>query len=330
MKKLLIVAALLVSICFSVIAGYSVSTQNAVKERDNARQTLISFAISKAENLKDEYDAGTMEALISNVYAAIQFTDDGDLYAALHDLWNALIINGDNIAGKEDDLIKALKETDPNGIQGIAHSIREGNSMASGDELLWAQPMEEHGQLFKGLNLDGVGSYDDEAYVSLYNWDNNKFGRYDASQLVIRIRFGTGETTAHIVEAVGSYQFYTAKLFSEKKDAIVLEVNNRYANSGLVSVFALDVYGLGEADPFPSVVERLNTTGEIPPLSTDGEKLYTGGLIQGTAITDIENKPLQGIVLHTSGDGFAGPIDDRVRQTIYWNGDGWIVLESKA
>lgn len=37
-----------------------------------------------------------------------------------------------------------------------------------------------------GLNLDGIGNYDDEAYVRLYVWDHNGFGRYDASQLVIR------------------------------------------------------------------------------------------------------------------------------------------------
>lgn len=107
----------------------------------------------------------------------------------------------------------------------------------------------------------------------------------------------------------------------------MLEVNIQYANSGLVSVFVLDVYGTGEADPFPSVVERLNTTGEVPILSADGEKLYAGVLIQGTSITDIENKPLQGIVLHSSGDGYGGPIGDQESQTIYWNGDGWIVLE---
>jgi len=205
----------------------------------------------------------------------------------------------------------------------INQDIAENSSVP-----LWAQPIEERGQLFTGLNLDGVGDYDDEAYVSLYVWDHNGAGRYDASHLVIRIRLGTGDTTAHIVQAVGSYQFHTAKLFSEKKDAIVLEVNNQYANSGLVSVFVLDVYGRGEADPFPSVVERLNTTGEAPVLSADGEKLFFGSLLLGTAITDIENKPLQGIVLHSSGDGYPGPIDDREIRTIYWNGDGWIVLEA--
>lgn len=198
------------------------------------------------------------------------------------------------------------------------------NNIENSDEPLWAQPIEEHGQLFTGLNLDGIGDYDDEAYVSLYDWDHN--GLYDASQLVVRIRLGTGDITAHIVQAVGSYQFYTAKLFSEKKEAIVLEVNTQYANSGLVSVFALDVYGSSKEYP-ANVVERLNTAGEMPILSADGVKLYTGGLIQGTTITDIENKPLQGIVLHSSGDGYSGPIGDRESQTIYWNGNGWIVLE---
>jgi len=195
------------------------------------------------------------------------------------------------------------------------------NNVESSDESLWAQPVEEYGQLFTGLNLDGIGDYDDEAYVSLYDWDYN--GLYNASQLVVRIRLGTGDITAHIVQAVGSYQFYTAKLFSEKKDAIVLEVNTQYANSGLVSVFALDVYGSSEEN----VVERLNTSGEDPILSADGEKLYTGGLIVGTTIADIENKPLQGIVLHSSGEGYSGNIGDRETQTIYWNENGWIVLE---
>ncbi len=164
------------------------------------------------------------------------------------------------------------------------------NNIENSNESLWAQPIEEHGQLFSGLNLDGIGDHDDEAYVSLYVWDHNGFYRYDVSELVVRIKFGTGDTTAHIEHEVGSYQFY-------------------------------------ETDPFPSVVERLNTTGEVPILSADGEKLYEGSLILGTTITDIDNKPMQGIVLHSSGDGYSGPIGGRESQTIYWNGKGWIVLE---
>jgi hypothetical protein len=198
----------------------------------------------------------------------------------------------------------------------------EHDNAENNDKPLWTRPSEEYGQLFVGLNLDGIGDYDDEAYVSLYSWDNN------ASELVVQIRLGTGDTKAHIIHAIGWYQFHTAKLFSEKKDAIMLEVNIKYANSGQVFVFALDVYGSGEADPFPSIVERLNTTGEMPVLSADGEGLYAGSLITGTDIADIENKPLQGIVLRSSGDGsYRGNIAGRDSQIIYWNGVGWIALE---
>jgi hypothetical protein len=204
---------------------------------------------------------------------------------------------------------------------------KQDNAENSGKPL-WAQPMEEEGQLFTGLNLDGIGDYDDEAYVSLYCWDDNGRGRYDASELVVQIRLGTGDMTAHIIHAIGWYKFHTAKLFSEKKDAIVLEVNIYYANSGRVFVFALDVYGMDGVDSFPIIVERLNTTGEMPVLSADGEGLYAGSLIIGAEIADIENKPLQGIVLRSSGDGsYRGNIAGRDGQIIYWNGDGWIALE---
>jgi hypothetical protein len=66
----------------------------------------------------------------------------------------------------------------------------------------------------------------------------------------------------------------------------------------------------------------------MPVLSADGEGLYAGSLIIGTEIADIENKPLQGIVLRSSGDGsYQGAIGGRDSQIIYWNGDGWIALE---
>jgi len=126
-KKLFVVGILIVCICLSVLAGYYVRNQNSLKDRDNAKQTFISFAINKVEDLKNGYDADIMEALISNVYAAVQFTDDSDLNTALHELWNALIFNGENIVGKEDDLIKALKDIDSSVIEGIAYSIRQVN-----------------------------------------------------------------------------------------------------------------------------------------------------------------------------------------------------------
>lgn len=127
MKKLFIVGVLIVSICLGAFAGHYVSNQNTLKDRGIKRETLISFAISRIEDLKNGYDEDNMETIISNVYAAVQFTDDVDLYFALHDLWNALIFDGENIVGKENDLIKALKDIDPNVIKEVAYSIREVN-----------------------------------------------------------------------------------------------------------------------------------------------------------------------------------------------------------
>ena len=127
MKKLFIVGVLIVSICLGAFAGHYVSNQNTLKDRGIKRETLISFAISRIEDLKNGYDEDNMETIISNVYAAVQFTDDVDLYFALHDLWNALIFDGENIVGKEDDLIKALKDIDPNVIKEVAYSIRQVN-----------------------------------------------------------------------------------------------------------------------------------------------------------------------------------------------------------
>lgn len=125
MKKLLVVGVLIVSICLSVFAGYYISNKNNLKDKEIARQALITFAVSKIDDLKIEYDADTMEALISNIYAAIQFTDDGELSTALHELWNALIFDGENIVGKEEDLIQALKNENTSAIKEIAYSIRK-------------------------------------------------------------------------------------------------------------------------------------------------------------------------------------------------------------
>lgn len=50
----------------------------------------------------------TMEALISNIYAAYQFCDDMTAADQLHNLWNDLIVNGEMYVGKEEGLIEQL------------------------------------------------------------------------------------------------------------------------------------------------------------------------------------------------------------------------------
>ena len=121
MKTVVIVV---LSVCLSFFAGKYVSELEQNKEDEQRCQQMIYFAIAKTESLKKQYDTDTMEALISNVYAAYEYSESGELYWALHDLWNALIFDGENIAGKEDDLIGALEELDAQRIAEIAMSMR--------------------------------------------------------------------------------------------------------------------------------------------------------------------------------------------------------------
>ena len=102
------------SIVFIILIVVSFSVGNHMKEQEcsNGRaqrcNTLISFAIDKAEN-EDISDPDTMEALISNVYAAYQFCDDSSLAEQLHDLWNTLIFEGDSYIGREEVLVNQLR-----------------------------------------------------------------------------------------------------------------------------------------------------------------------------------------------------------------------------
>lgn len=85
---------------------------------------MIVFAIDKLDDIETQYDPDVMEALISNVYAAYEYSNNGELSSALHDLWNALIFDGESIVGKESDLIGALMDKNAQSIEDIAISMR--------------------------------------------------------------------------------------------------------------------------------------------------------------------------------------------------------------
>ncbi|TJX60763.1 hypothetical protein E8P77_19610 [Soehngenia saccharolytica] len=125
MKRFYLLSVLIISIFISFLTGFYVGHHNDLKDRAIRRETLISFAINKLEDLKVSNNENVLEALTSNIYAAIQFTDDERLSSALTELWNALIFNGENLSGKEDELIKSLENADPVVINDLAHSIRQ-------------------------------------------------------------------------------------------------------------------------------------------------------------------------------------------------------------
>lgn len=110
--KIGIVIAFIIAIAGSFAAGSHMKEQEQIAERMQRCNTLISFTVDKAEK-EDLSDPDTMEALISNVYAACEFCDQPDLSAQLYELWNTLIFEGDRYIGREDvlaDQLRAISE----------------------------------------------------------------------------------------------------------------------------------------------------------------------------------------------------------------------------
>ena len=126
-RNLIIIAIFIIFVCLSFFAGNYFSNKENIKNREQTCKTMIVFAINKLENLQQQYESDEMEALISNIYAAYAYCDNDELASALHDLWNALVFDGENIVGKENDLIKALKDTNSTSIKEISINIRTKN-----------------------------------------------------------------------------------------------------------------------------------------------------------------------------------------------------------
>ncbi|MGN0626746.1 MAG: hypothetical protein ACI4IT_02115 [Oscillospiraceae bacterium] len=106
--KVVISIAFIIAIAASFFAGSYIKEQEHIGSRVQRCNTLISFAIDKAEN-EDLSDQDIMETLISNVYAAYEFCDNPNLSAQLHDLWNTLIFEGDSYIGSEEVLVTQLR-----------------------------------------------------------------------------------------------------------------------------------------------------------------------------------------------------------------------------
>ncbi len=112
----LLLAALLTA---SFLGGTHLAERQNSREKAERCGNLILFAIDKAEN-GDLAEDGTMEALISNVYAAWQFCEEPKTAEQLHGLWNYLIFESgdDPDAAKEivlielNDALRAVRTAD--------------------------------------------------------------------------------------------------------------------------------------------------------------------------------------------------------------------------
>lgn len=184
----------------------------------------------------------------------------------------------------------------------------------------WATGTQMEGKLFQNLNLDGVGEADDEAYVSVY-----QFGDYEDKVTVICIHLGTGETMAKVLPVYGDYSFLTGRLFSEEKDAIILEVKVPASNYGAATVFAFDVFPVG-VDSIPTVVTRLDTSESI--MLADGNIIEQSGFENsevtfGTEAFDVGDMACQGLSVYFIGE--KGQFQERQR-ILYWIDNGWTII----
>ena len=127
-KKFLMAVMLIAAVCLGFFAGISFSHYQQAENRAERVHTFLSLSVDKLEDLQQQYDSDVMEALISDVYAAYQSCDEKEALApALHELWNALIFDGDNLTGQEEALIQALKDADAQAIADIAYDIRQSS-----------------------------------------------------------------------------------------------------------------------------------------------------------------------------------------------------------
>ena len=124
MKKAAAAVIFIAAVCISFFAGQYLSGKKQTESRVEKCHTMMTFAADKLDEMSGGYDGDTMEALISNVYAAYEYCDDPHMASALHDLWNALIFDVENISGKEEELKSALQSGSAQEIEGFASELR--------------------------------------------------------------------------------------------------------------------------------------------------------------------------------------------------------------
>lgn len=198
-----------------------------------------------------------------------------------------------------------------------------GKTIDTEDKPIWAMGTQVDGELFQNLNLDGVGDYDDEAYVSTY-----QFGDYEDKVTVVSIHLGTGETVARVFPVYGDYTLQTGSVFSEKKDAVILEICDSTSNYGAADVFVLNVSPVG-IDPIPSAGTLLNTTETI--MLAGGEIIDTTSLPNlvtgGTKVVDIDGMPRQGVLIYSVGE--EGEYQG-LPLIFYWMDNGWAIIPEES
>lgn len=201
---------------------------------------------------------------------------------------------------------------------------------AGSQEPYWAQGTQTDGKLFQGLNLDGVGEADDEAYVSVYQFGNETFPE---QVLALRVHLGTGQVLAETYPMGGTYGFSTARLFPEGGDAIILSRSNRSTGTDTRITVLRILISTNEipGDSFPYMWSPLDQDDASDGMTRDvflgngsvwglGENGSTH-IAQAPEAVDIEGSSLQGLKI-TINNPNIGPLS-RLENIIYWKDGKW-------
>ena len=201
-----------------------------------------------------------------------------------------------------------ILEESPNAMSSIQNNDFDGMN--------WVQASQESIEYYDSLNLDGTGICDDKLYISLYRWCDS-----DTAVIVFRIKLGTGEMLAEVIPCDGYYDLYFGHIFSDKKDAVIIQIGVPRSNYGASRLYVYDVYGNDSLDPYPCIIEKFDCAGEndfAPKI--DANIPRDDVVIEGTEIVDLEGGSLQGIKLQFNNNGDKW---NNIENIIYWNKGGW-------
>lgn len=131
----------------------------------------------------------------------------------------------------------------------------------------WVNKTLDEWDIYQNVDIDGVGSADDQVYVGTYSLDHYSDDYYDGLTLIY-VQLGTGEVLAKAIPCKGIYKVHFAKLLSDfGGNQIVLEITNRGSTYAATNIFVISAYveerstgGTdGEIKKIPEILFLLNT-----------------------------------------------------------------------
>ena len=197
----------------------------------------------------------------------------------------------------------------------------------------WVNKTLDEWDIYQNVDIDGVGSADDQVYVGTYSLDRYSDDYYDGLTLIY-VQLGTGEVLAKAIPCKGIYKVHFAKLLSDfGGNQIVLEITNRGSTYAASNIFVISAYveerstgGTdGEIKKIPEILFLLNTMGYGYP--TGGTEWHEGicsdSFSMGLEIVNIEGLEQQGLkICYLVPQEIAGQKNFKTR-TIYWDCGVW-------